>query len=167
VTTKAEPEPKAQLWELIGKFATAMLVTRADGGRMRARPLSLASAHDGGKLYFATNLGSPKVDEIEADAEVLVTLQDSVHYVSIAGTAVISRDRGLVARLWSEGWRIWFPEGQGDPSLAIVEVTPREAEYWDQGGARGISYALEMVKAYATGTTPESGASSANHKVQL
>jgi general stress protein 26 len=165
--TELEPEPKARLWELIGKFATAMLVTGTGGGRMRARPLSLASAHDGGKLYFATSLDSPKVEEIESDAEVLVTLQDSVRYVSISGTARLSRERGLIDRLWSESWRIWFPEGEGDPSLAIVEVTPREAEYWDQSGARGIKYALEMVKAYATRTTPKSGASSTNRKVQL
>jgi general stress protein 26 len=165
--SEIEPESKVRLWELIGKFATAMLVTRTEGGRIRARPLSLASAHDGGKLYFATSLDSPKVEEIESDAEVLVTLQDSVRYVSISGTARLSRDGGLVERLWSEGWRIWFPEGQGDPALAIVEVTPREAEYWDQSGARGIKYALEMVKAYATRTTPESGASSSNRKVQL
>jgi general stress protein 26 len=165
--TDLEPEPKAHLWEMIGKFATAILVTRTNGGRMRGRPLSLASAHDGGKLYFATSVDSSKVDEIGEDAEVLVTLQDSTRYVSISGTARISRDRGLIARLWSEGWRIWFPEGQGDPSLAIVEVTPHEAEYWDQSGARGIKYALEMVKAYATRTTPESGASSSNQKVQL
>ncbi len=165
--TDLETEPQARLWELIGKFAAAMLVTRTEGGRMRARPLSLASAHESGKLFFATGLDSPKVDEIEADAEVLVTLQDSSRYVSISGTARISRDRGLIARLWSEGWRIWFPEGQGDPSLAIVEVTPHEAEYWDQSGARGLKYALEMVKAYATRTTPASGASSTNRKVQL
>jgi general stress protein 26 len=165
--TEVEPEPGVRLWELIGKFATAMLVTRTDGGRMRARPLSLASAHDGGKLYFSTSLESPKVGEMESDAEVLVTLQDSLHYVSISGTARISRDRGLVERLWSEGWRIWFPDGPSDPSLAIVEVTPCDAEYWDQSGARGIKYALEMAKAYVTGTTPESGASSANHKVEL
>jgi general stress protein 26 len=164
---KVEPEPEVRLWELIGKFTTALLVTRKDQGRMRARPLSLAAAHEEGKLYFATSLDSPKVEEIESDAEVLVTLQDHVRYVSISGTARISRDRGLIDRLWSEGWRIWFPEGERDPSLAIVEVTPREAEYWDQSGARGIKYALEMVKAYATRTTPESGASSANHKVRL
>lgn len=163
----SEPESTVRLWELIGKFATALLVTHTEGGRMRARPLSLASAHDGGKLYFSTSLESPKVGEIESDAEVLVTLQDTLHYVSISGTARISRDRGLIDRLWSEAWRIWFPEGQSDPSLAIVEVTPHQAEYWDQGGARGIKYALEMVKAYATGTTPESGASSNNHKVEL
>lgn len=62
---------------------------------------------------------------------------------------------------------VWFPAGKDDPSLAIVEVTPHEAEYWDQSSALGIKYFLEMVKAYATRTTPESGASSANRKVQL
>jgi len=53
------------------------------------------------------------------------------------------------------------------PSLAIVEVTPHDAECWDQSGARGIKYALEMMKAYVTGTTPESDASSAKYKVEL
>ena len=41
------------------------------------------------------------------------------------------------------------------------------AEYWDQSGARGIKYLIEMAKAYATGTTPASGASSDNVKIRL
>lgn len=82
-----------------------MLVTRAEGGRLRARPLSLASTHDGGKLYFSTSVESPKVEEMESAPDVLVTLQDDARYVSISGTARITRDRGLIERLWSEPWR--------------------------------------------------------------
>jgi general stress protein 26 len=165
--SQAGSEPKGRLWGLIEKFRTAMLITRAADGSLRGRPLSLASQHDGGKLYFSTSIDSPKVEEMAASPEVVVTLQDSALYISISGTAQISRDSALIERLWSEPWRIWFPGGKSDPSLAIVTVTPREAEYWDQTGAKGIKYFVESIKAYATGTTPESAASSDNSKVKL
>src|SRR5207237_6314067 len=110
---------------------------------------------------------SPKVDEIESYPDVLVTLQDRRRYVSISGTARISRERSLIERLWREPWRVWFPQGKDDPALCLVVVTPREAEYWDQGGAKGIKYLFEMAKAYATGTTPASNASSDNRKVPI
>jgi len=164
---QTEPELKIHLWELIQSFHTAMLVTRTPDGALRGRPLSLASRHDGGKLYFSTSIDSPKVEEMEASPEVVVTLQDSALCVSISGTAEISRDAALIERLWSEPWRVWFPGGKSDPSLSIVTVTPREAEYWDQTGAKRIKYLIEMIKAYATGTTPESAASSDNQKVKL
>ena len=165
--TNAESEPKVRLWELIGKFNTAMLVTRTEGGGMRARPLSLASAHDGGKLYFSTSVESPKVEEMESQPDVLVTLQDNARYISISGTARITRDRGLIERLWSEPWRVWFPGGKGRSLAGDRGSDAHQAEYWDQSGVLGAKYFIEMVKAYATGTTPDSGASSANRKVQL
>jgi general stress protein 26 len=155
------------LLTLLKSFHTAMLVTRNHAGAMRARPLSLSEEHDQGLLYFATSVDSPKVDEIEELPDVLVTLQDSRRYVSITGTARITRERSLIDRLWRESWRVWFPQGKDDPALCLVVVTPREAEYWDQSGVKGIKYLVEMAKAYATGTTPASNASSMNQKVRL
>ena len=57
--------------------------------------------------------------------------------------------------------------GKDDPKLCLVVVTPRQAEYWDQSGLKGVKYLLGLVKAYAKGTTPEAGTSSDNAKVQL
>jgi general stress protein 26 len=167
MTAPKDDDPRARLLELLGTFRTAMLVTRTADGVLRARPLSLAKEHDGGALYFATSIESPKVGELEAAPDVVVTLQGSDSYLSISGTARITRDRALVHRLWSELWRVWFPDGEDDPTLCLVEVMPKEAEYWDQRGAKGIKYLLGMVKAYATGTTPASGASSDNAKVHF
>jgi general stress protein 26 len=158
---------QAHLLELLESFDTAMMVTRTADDGMRARPLSLSDQHDRLQLYFATSVDSPKVGEILWDPEVLITLQDSKRYVSIGGIATITRDRSLIDRLWREAWRVWFPQGKDDPSLCLVVVRPRTAEYWDQGGAKGIKYLFEMAKAYATGTTPDSGASSDNQKVHF
>jgi general stress protein 26 len=155
------------LYNLVTKFHTAMLVTRTVGGALRARPLSLATAHDDGLLYFATSVDSPKVAEIAANPDVLLTMQDGSCYVSITGAARICRERALIDRLWSESWRVWFPGGKEDPSLCVLAVAPRDAEYWDQTGAKGIKYLVEMAAAYVRGTTPASGASSDNAKVRL
>jgi general stress protein 26 len=155
VSMAQDEEPRVHLSELLAKFDTAMLVTRTADGRLRARPLSFAGELEG-RLYFSTSADSPKVAELQSEPRVAITMQDGVRY-----------DRGLVERLWRESWRVWFPGGKSDPTLRILSVEPQAAEYWDQSGARGLKHLAEMVKAYATGTKPESGASSDNVKVPI
>jgi len=156
---------RAHLSELMKKFSTAMLVTHGTGG-LHGRPLSFAGEHDG-RLYFSTSVESGKVAELQDNPRVAITMQDSTRYISISGTAELSDDPELIERLWREPWRVWFPDGKSDPALRILSVEPEVAEYWDQSGARGIKYLIEMAKAYATGTTPASGASSDNVKIRL
>lgn len=160
-------EDKKHLEELLKHFHTAMLVTHTEGAGLRARPLALAAVHGEGVLYFATSGASPKVAEIERTPEVAVTLQDSRRYVSIGGTARLTRDRALIDRLWSEAWKLWFPKGKDDPEICIVEVTPHEAEYWDQSGLAGVKFVLEAAKAYASGTKPKASDSGNHAKVRV
>ena len=157
---------QARLSELLGKFNTAMVVTRTADGDLRARPMTFAGERDG-RLYFATNADSPKVAELESDPRIAITMQDRFRYVSVSGSGEVSADRGLIDQLWQESWRVWFPEGKDDPALRVLSVKPVAAEYWDQSGARGVKHLVEMVKAYATGTTPASGASSDDVKVRF
>jgi general stress protein 26 len=167
-TTQSNDEKKAHLHKLLKGFRTAMLVTRADDGNLRGRPLALAEAQDDGAVYFSTSIQSPKVEEVHADPHVAVIFEDTKHYVSLSGTAETSQDRALIARLWSDAWKVWFPKGKDDPSLAIIKVEPERAEYWDQGGIAGIEYLFKEVKAFATGTKPSEGADDRfNAKVRL
>jgi general stress protein 26 len=156
-----EAEKRAHLREVVSDFDTAMLVTRTRKGDIRARPLALASPEsssdmlEDGVLYFPTSLTSPKIEEIAADPRVAVTMQDKRRFVSISGTARILSDRALVDRLWSETWKVWFPNGKDDPELCLLEVSPTAAEYWDQKGGKGLAYLFEAAKAYVQGGTPE------------
>jgi general stress protein 26 len=128
---------------------------------VRARPLALAAPENSadmledGVLYFPTSLSSPKIEEIAADPRVAVTMQDKRRFVSISGTARILSDRALVERLWSEAWKVWFPQGKHDPELCLLEVTPTAAEYWDQKGGKGLGYLFDAAKAYVQGSTPD------------
>jgi general stress protein 26 len=155
-TTISEAEKLKRLSELVMRFDTAMLVTRTTDGGMRARPLSIADHNEDGTLFFSTSVEAPKVREIEADPHVNVVMQDGRRYVSISGVAKVVRDRGLVERLWSPSWKIWFPNGKDDPSLCLLRVEPLEAAYWDMTGTVGIKYVFEMAKAYVTGSRPRS-----------
>ena len=150
-----EETPADHLRKLLKGFTSAMLVTRATDGRMHSRPLAVADT-DGTVLYFATAIDSPKVKEIEADPRVNVCLQGESRYVSIVGTAKVVTDRSLIERLWSEPWKLWFPEGKGDPSLCLLRVEPEEAEYWDQSGAKGLRYLFQAAAAYLEGRQPTS-----------
>jgi general stress protein 26 len=144
------------LRELVRNFQTAMLVTRTEGGAIRSRPLAVAECRDDGTLCFATSLESGKVHDVEDDPQVNVTLQNDKQYVSLSGRGEILRDRALVDRLWSDFWKVWFPEGKDDPSICILAVHPESAEFWDNGGAKGVKYLFEAARAYVTGRTPRS-----------
>jgi general stress protein 26 len=166
--TPSDDEIRSHFTEIVARFSTAMLVTRTPEGALRARPLTVAGAEPSGAMYFSTSVEAPKVHEIEADAHVVVTFQSDEAYGSLSGTARLSRDRALIERLWKESWKVWFPKGKDDPTLAILIVTPTAAEYWDQGGVAGVKYALRALKAYVKGTrAPDSVDPGQNAKVSL
>ena len=61
------------LYDLLSGFDTAILVTRAADGHLHARPMAVAELHADADAYFVTSIDSPKVAEIYADADVLLT----------------------------------------------------------------------------------------------
>jgi len=157
---------RRHLYELARSFKNAMLVTRGLDGSLNARPMAVAEVEPDSDAFFSTNLESPKIAEIEANPEVLITFQSRSEFASIHGTAVVIRDRAEIDRLWSESWRMWFPEGKDDPDLCLLKVSANRGEYWDTSGVEGLKFALESVKARLTGRTPEKSEVQ-NAKVEL
>jgi general stress protein 26 len=164
-----EPEAaKAQhLRRILEGFAAAMLVTHDREGRMHARPMAIAETRRDGEVYFATAIDSGKVAEIGADPRVNVSLQSSSRFASLTGNARVLQDRALFDSLWSESWRVWFPEGRNDPSLCVLAVDVEEAEYWDTSGFRGLKYLFEAARAYVTGTRPRDDPAADHGKLEI
>ena len=163
-----EIEKREHLMEILKGFNTAMLVTRDLNGGFHSRPMAIADKRDDGTLYFSTAIQSKIASEIEANPQVNVTIQGRNRFVSLTGSARLVQKKPLTDALWSESWRVWFPEGKNDPSLCIIAVDPFEAQYWDLGGAEGMRYLFQAVKAYALGTRPpfeENDRHSANVKL--
>jgi len=149
-------EKREHVRKLVSGFDTAMLVTSALTGGLHSRPLSIAKMSDDDTLYFATSIDSEKVLEIERNSSVNIVLQDGRRFVSLSGRARIVRDRTLIHELWSEAWKIWFPQGEKDPTLCLLAVDPLEAGYWDGAGATGLRYLFEMARAYVANERPRS-----------
>jgi general stress protein 26 len=149
-------EEKAdRLYDMIKDFNNAILVTRVADGRSHARPMAVAEIRPDGDIFFATDVHSPKVAEIAGNPDVVVTFQSGSQFAAVAGRAEVVRDRTLIEELWSEPWKVWFPEGKTDPSLCLIRVDGRQGEYWDNAGAQGIKRAFQTAKAYMKGKTPD------------
>jgi len=141
--------------DLLTRFDTGMLITHSGSNRLHARPMAVAQVEENCDLWFITGVDSPKSAEIRSNEEVLVTFQNKRdEFVTITGRADLVRDPQKVAELWREPFKVWFPEGVNDPNIVLINVSGQEAEYWDNSGANKVSYMLESLRAYFTGTRP-------------
>jgi general stress protein 26 len=144
------PDALEHVLELLKAFETAMLVTHTPEGALHARPMAVAEVEGGGTVWFVTDVTSPKIADIGTEPAVLLAFQDSRRYLSVAGVASVVRSPEKVRELWKESFKLWF-DGPDDPRLVLLKVVPRDAEYWDTSGIRGLKFAFKAAKAYLTG----------------
>ncbi|NND60734.1 MAG: pyridoxamine 5'-phosphate oxidase family protein [Gammaproteobacteria bacterium] len=143
-----------RLVELIGEFNNAMLVTRSNDGELRSRPMAIADATDTARLWFITSNKSGKLEELTDYPQVNIAMQGDRHYLSISGTARVSKNRERIKELWNPINNIWF-EGPDDPTTILLEIVPTTAEYWDNSGAEGLKFLFESAKALLSGDDPD------------
>ena len=122
----------AKLVALIEALDVGMLTTEDENGHLRSRPMATQRA-ESGILWFFTGKDSPKVEEMQKDAEVNVSYADPNNqvYVSVSGIAQTFHDPAKIRELWSGGAQRWFPEGPDDPRLMVLKIEITQAEYWD------------------------------------
>jgi general stress protein 26 len=156
--TSTSEDDKAKVFELVKDIKMAMLATTGPDGHMHARPMASVQKDFDGVLWFMSREHSLKIDEIEANPDVLLTYSHPgrQHYISINGKARIVRDRAKINELWSEADRVWFPKGPDDPELTLLAVEIDLAEYWDAPSSAMV-HAYGYVKARLAGESPDMG----------
>ena len=147
-------QSRDHLIELAKGFSTAVLVSHNADGTFAARPTNIAKIDGSGDAYFSTSLHSPKISELQANPEMLLTMQNSSQFVTLRGLGRIERDKYLINDLWSEAWRVWFPKGPDDPELCLICMTITSGEYWDNAGTNGAKYFFSAVKSFVSGRPP-------------
>ncbi len=155
----ANQQDEQKLIDLMRDFRDAMLVTRHSEQSLAARPMAVAEVSDDGSVWFVTDNRSEKIEELLTHHEVLVTMQASNRYVSLSGHGEVRRDKQRVEELWSEAWKVWFPDGPDDPTLVLLRVVPTFGQFWDNSGFQGIKYLFEAGRAYVSGTRPDTDSS--------
>ena len=163
-TTKADDLQK--LKELVKDIDFCMFTTVDESGDLHSRPMSANGEIDpNGDLWFFTDITAQKVAEGKSSPKVNVSFADPAnqHYVSITGVAQLVRDRKKIEELWKPEFKLWFPEGQDDPKIALLRITLEKGEYWDSPSST-IGYALSFVSALVTGKEADFGE---NKKVEF
>jgi general stress protein 26 len=142
--------------ELVEGVEFAMLTTVCRDGSLHSRPMAAQKTAFDGDLWFFTKASSHKVDEVGGDRHVNVAYAaPDDKWISLAGTATLSRDKAKMRELWTPELGAYFPEGLDDPDIALLKVSVESGEYWEGPGA--IAYAIEVATSLVTGERAKPG----------
>lgn len=85
-----------------------------------------------GTVYLATSAASDKIAEIRANPAVAVyyCIPHQFDGVMLSGQAEILTGDDLKQVLWSEYWRIYWPDGYSNPDYVVVRIKPDEIRGW-------------------------------------
>ena len=147
----------SRVWDIIEKAPVGMLTTRFAGG-LRARPLEARADRDAGIIWFVTDVRGAKDDEISAAHDIGLVFydEDGRAYLSITGSASVTRDTAKAKDIWKKTDDIWLTGGPDDPNARMLRVEPITAELWD-GPSSAAGAVFEFAKARLTGAKPNLG----------
>ena len=155
-----------ELYELIEGIEIAMMTTRRPDGRLVSRPMATQQRSEGADLWFATDISTNKLDELETDPNVNISYLNhkSMEWVSVSGTARVSQDRAKIRELWRPDWKAWFTKEDGDetsgtaddPNIALISIDAETVVYMKNNKPRPVVL-FEVVKALVTGDAPDVG----------
>ena len=154
-----------KFYSLADEIEIAMMTTRRRDGHLRSRAMANQKRAEGADLWFVTSDGSAKLHDIAEDPHVnLAYYRDRTReWISVSGTATISRDRRKIAELYAADWKMWFPdEGDPrhgtaeDPRMVLIGVTVHAAEFLELNKPQPVVL-FELVKGWVTGAEPDLG----------
>jgi general stress protein 26 len=144
--------------ELVKHESVCLFTTRLSELPLTTRPMSVQKVCDQGNFWFLSPSDSDKNQEIANDPRVQLFISNSSNYefLSVYGTATISRDREKIEEFWSEIAKAWFPEGKDDPRVTVIKVAPEQGFYWDTKDGKVVSM-VKILASAVTGKTLQEG----------
>ena len=135
---------------------TAAVTTQTADGALHSRPLAIIEDEFQGTLWFFTADPSPKTDDIAIHPAVNVSVGDGKGWLSLSGTASVSRDQERIDAYWNPWAAAYFEGGRDDPAVALLEVRVDSVHYWDLDKP-AIVKAFEVAKGMLTRSAPDVG----------
>lgn len=151
------------LYKLIDGIETAMFTTRRPDGMLVSRAMQVQRRTAGTDLWFMSNWNAEKLDEIALDPNVNLSFyrDRTREWVSVSGTAIISRDRSLIRGLYQADWKSWLGDeggnkdgGPDDPRIALILVNAESVTYSKQNRPTPMVL-FSLAKARITGQPPK------------
>ena len=131
-------------------FCTAV----STGGSGATRPMSVQEVDDAGNLWFLSASDSHKNLELAQEPAVRLFFQGSEHagFMTLTGTATVTRDKAKIKALWKPVLKTWFTEGEDDPRITAIRVAPSGGYYWDNKHGSAVA-GIKMLVGAAIGKT--------------
>lgn len=154
-----------ELYKLIDGIEVAMFTTRRVDGSLVSRPMANQKRIPDADLYFATDVESHKLEELENDPHVNVSYyrDRTREWVSVAGVARLSKSRAKIKELYSADWKVWFGDeggvrdgGPDDPRIGLIMVEASSVEYMVVNKPRPVVL-FDIAKGMLTGSRPNVG----------
>lgn len=147
-----------KLQEMVKHAPVAMLCTDLSEMPFSACPMVTQQVEDNGTIWFMSAIISRHTSHIEQNKHVQLIYSNHAAsaYMTIFGTAEILFNRAKVNELWTPMAKAWFPQGQEDPDLTLIKVTPSEGYYWDAKNAKMVSF-IKRLTALVSGRATDDG----------
>ena len=154
-----------KLYEMIDDLEIAMFTTRREDGHLVSRAMANQKHAPGADLWFVTMEDSGKLGDVRHDPHVnLGYYKDRTReWISVAGLAKISRDRGVIRQLYAADWKTWFSdEGDprhgtpDDPRMVLIGVDVHSATFLEVNKPQPVVL-FEIAKGLLTGSKPDIG----------
>ncbi len=143
--------------ELVKHESTCLFTTQLTQVPLTTRPMGVQKVCDQGNFWFLSSSDSDKNAEIRIDNRVQLFFINTSDYefLSLYGTASITRDQQKIDELWSDIANAWF-EGKEDPRVTVIKVTPEEGFYWDTKSGKLVSM-IKILASAVSGKTLQEG----------
>ena len=148
-----------KLKELVKEAETCFFCTSDTASETGGtRPMSVRDVDEQGNLWFLSADDSHKNAAIAKDPAVKLYFKGSKHsdFLSIQGTATITRDKAVIKKLWGFLLKTWFTEGEDDPRITAIKVVPGSAYYWDTKHGNAVAGVKILVGAVIGKTLDDS-----------
>lgn len=154
-----------EFYQLIDGIEVAMMTTCRHDGTLVTRPMATQDRGPDGDLWFVTNIETDKCDEIDDNRNISLGYYNpsTKEWVSVSGTATISKDRQRIRELHQPDWNVWFENeggkrdgGPDDPRLALIFVDAHSVHYMKSKYSKP-RVLFEIAKAMITGDEPDIG----------
>lgn len=124
-------------------------------GRLVSTPMGTQDFEDPGTVWFITEVATEKVRAILANPQVNVAYASDKGWVSLSGTARLSRDQAKLKDLWDASATAFMSTDVDDPNSGLIEVSGETAQYWEAPGK--VPMLVKMAKGLLGGKAADEG----------
>lgn len=152
-------EAVEKLKKLVEDIRVCMFITESTNDREHTRPMATVEVEEDGTLWFFTDIRSIKVEEVVKDriVHLVYAHPGKSSYLDVWGSAAVVTDNQTMKDKWSPVVKAYFPDGVGDPNIALLKVKPLNVYYWEAETGKMVHF-LKQAASMVTGKKLAEGA---------